>query len=99
MKALLVAALCFGSAAAQDFVVFPTPADAPPAQLKQYLNRIGHQQLRARDAELARVQTREDMERRKKAIREKLLRMVGGLPDYRGPLNVKPAGTLRHDDY
>ncbi|MDP2999783.1 MAG: acetylxylan esterase [Bryobacterales bacterium] len=86
-------------AGAQEFVVFPNPGETPPAQLKRYLNRIGAEQLRARDSELAQVRTREDMERRKKMIREKILRLVGGLPDYRGPLNTKQAGTLRHDDY
>ncbi|MDP2999958.1 MAG: hypothetical protein Q8N47_20905, partial [Bryobacterales bacterium] len=81
------------AAGAQEFVVFPNPGETPPAQLKRYLNRIGAEQLRARDSELAQVRTREDMERRKKAIREKILRLVGGLPDYRGPLNTKQAGT------
>jgi cephalosporin-C deacetylase-like acetyl esterase len=96
---VLLAALCAAGAQGQELVVFPNPADAPPAQLKRYLNGIGHEQLRARDRELAQVKTRDDMERRKKVIREKILRLVGGLPDFRGPLNVKAIGTLRHEDY
>jgi cephalosporin-C deacetylase-like acetyl esterase len=96
---VLLAALCAICARGQEMVLFPSPADAPPAQLKRYLNEIGHAQLRARAAELAQVRTREDMERRKKIIREKILRLVGGLPATRGPLNVKSAGTIRHEDY
>jgi cephalosporin-C deacetylase-like acetyl esterase len=28
-----------------------------------------------------------------------MLRLIGGLPETRGPLNVKPAGVIRHPDY
>ena len=95
MAALAMAAVSH----AQDFTVFRTPAEAPPAQLKRYLNGIGMERLGERVRALGQVTTREAMEARKKAVREKILRLVGGLPDYRGPLNVKQAGTLKHADY
>ena len=95
MAALAMAAVSH----AQDFTVFRTPAEAPPAQLRRYLNGIGMERLGERVRALGQVTTREAMEARKKAVREKILRLVGGLPDYRGPLNVRQAGTLKHADY
>ena len=43
--------------------------------------------------------TREQAEARKRAVREKILRLIADLPDYRGPLNVKQYGTLDRGDY
>ncbi|MBI3697773.1 MAG: acetylxylan esterase [Acidobacteria bacterium] len=85
--------------AAEDFVVFRSPADAPGEQLKQYLNAIGERQLRERDRAIAQIRTKEDLERRKKVVREKILRLIGGLPEVRGPLNTRDVGALDRGDY
>ena len=98
--ALLVALLSSVSAVrAQDLVVFPNPADAPQAQLTSYLNAIGKKELAARSAEIAGLKTRADAERRQQVVREKLLRLIGGLPTVHGPLHTRTAGVLKHDDY
>ena len=87
------------SVQAQQLTVFRTPDDSPQAQLKQYLNRIALKQLEGRARELSLVASEADMERRKKVVREKILRLLGGLPVTRGPLNVKQTGTLDRGDY
>ena len=99
VRTLVAAVLVATSAYAQDYLVFRNPADNPQAQLNRYLNGIGLRQLRQRQSALEQVNTRDAMERRKKVVREKILRLLGGLPDTRGPLNVKAAGTLKHPDY
>lgn len=92
---LLIAA----AVGAQDLVVFRDRAETPREQLVQYLNAIGQQQLAARAAEVARLASVEEVEKRKKVVREKILKLLGGLPEYRGPLNVKQYGTLDRGDY
>jgi cephalosporin-C deacetylase-like acetyl esterase len=84
---------------AQDLVVFHNPAEAPQSQLTAYLNGIGKKELSARGAELAGLKTRADAERRQQAVREKVLRLIGGLPTVHGPLHARSAGVLKHDDY
>ncbi len=56
-------------------------------------------QLEARRAEVALISTRAAAEARGKAVREKLLRMMGGLPGERAPLNVRRAGVIDRGDY
>ncbi len=84
---------------AQDFVIFRAPGSAPEEQLTRYLNAIGQRHLDARDRAIAQIKTREQAEQRKQAVREKILRLIGGLPDSRGPLNVKNYGTLDEGEY
>jgi cephalosporin-C deacetylase-like acetyl esterase len=91
---LLVAGLC----PAQDFVVFHN-GDTPQEQLTAYLNAIGRKQLDRRASEIEAIKSRGEAERRQQAVREKILRLIGGLPNYHGPLNTKSAGVLEHDEY
>ena len=84
---------------AQDFTVFSSPTDTPREQLKRYLNGIARQHLRERAREVAGLRTREHAESRKKLVREKILRLIGGLPDHRGPLNTRQVGVLERGDY
>ena len=95
---LLAGALPAGSQT-QDFVVFRNPAEAPREQLTRYLNGIGQRYLRERDAAIAKIASREELEARKKTVRQKILNMIGGLPAYRGPLNTRHIGTLERGDY
>ncbi|HYM09998.1 MAG TPA: acetylxylan esterase [Bryobacterales bacterium] len=84
---------------AEDFTIFHSPGTAPHEQLVRYLNNIGFRELAERDRAIAQIQTREQAEQRKKIVREKILRLIGGLPDFHGPLNVKQFGTLDRDGY
>jgi len=97
MLAILLLPAC--GLLAQEFVVFRAPGSAPDEQLTRYLNAIGKRQLEARDRTIAQIKTRDQAEVRKKAVREKILRLIGGLPDWRGPLNVKSYGTLDQGEY
>jgi cephalosporin-C deacetylase-like acetyl esterase len=97
---LTVAVLLFASVAvAEDYVIFREPANSPREQLTRYLNSIAFKQLDERSRIVSAIRTRTDAENRKKQVREKLLTLIGGLPDYRGPLNVKQFGTVDRGDY
>jgi hypothetical protein len=95
MKAIL--ALPFAAAlapAAENFVVFQTPGESPPAQLTSYLNAIRQKQLVRRAAEIAAIKTRAQAERRQQVARERIPGLIGGLPGYHGPLNTRVVGFL-----
>jgi cephalosporin-C deacetylase-like acetyl esterase len=100
MKILSLAILCVTIlAGAEDLVVFPGASESPAAQLAAHLNAIGRQQLDQRAAEIAAIKTRSEAERRQQLVRKKVLSLIGGLPDYHGPLNTRAVGTLNHEDY
>jgi len=63
---------------------------APPReQMIGYLNGIAKTQLDARSSTVAGIRSSADAERRKAEVREKILRLIGGLPEGRGPATVK----------
>src|SRR5579872_3139591 len=101
MKSALILVLlaAAGTIPAQDLVVFHKSGETPQAQLTAYLNTIGKKELAARADGIARLKTRADAERRQQVVREKLLRLIGGLPTVHGPLHTRNAGAIRHDDY
>jgi len=71
----------------------------PEAQLLHWLDRIAQTQLDRRDAEIKHVNTVEAAERRKEQVRKKILDLIGGLPDYSGPLNAKVTGRIDKQKY
>lgn len=68
-------------------------------QLMRWLDRIAQEQLDRRDAEIKQVNTVEAAERRKEQVRKKILELLGGLPDYTGPLNAKVTGRIDKQKY
>lgn len=86
MRTCLLLAIAFCHLSAQDPVL-------------EWMNRIAQQQLAERESAIAQIRTRADAERRRKWVRNKLLEIIGGLPDYRGPLNARITGTLTNPDY
>ena len=101
MKAAVVALLCAtgpvpvvrsqsGQTAQQR------PADDP---LLRWMNRIAQQQLDAREQAISEIRTVAAVERRKQWVRAKILRLMGGLPDYKGPLNPKVTGQLHNASF
>ncbi|MCZ2080283.1 MAG: acetylxylan esterase [Bryobacterales bacterium] len=64
-----------------------------------WMDQIAQRQLKQRDNEIAQVRTTGDAENRKQAVREKLLKLLGGLPDYKGPLNPKITGRLENESF
>jgi hypothetical protein len=82
--------------------LFPLAAAAqgdPSDPLLGWMNRIAQEQLSRREAEIAEIRTPADADRRKARVRAKLLEIIGGLPDYRGPLNARVTGRLANSSY
>jgi dienelactone hydrolase len=69
------------------------------AQLTRWLNRIAQAQLDKREAEIKEIRTLEAAERRKERVRKTILELIGGLPDYSGPLNAKVTGRIDKQKY
>ena len=63
------------------------------------MNKIAQLQLQQRESAISEIRTVADAERRKKWVRETLLEIVGGLPDYRGPLNPRITGRIQAESY
>lgn len=63
------------------------------------MDQIAQQQLDRREAALAEIHTVADAERRKQFVRTTLLGLIGGLPDYSGPLNARVTGRITSDAY
>lgn len=59
-----------------------------------WLNQQAQQLLAARRASLTEIRTKADALARQQLLREKLLKVIGGLPTYSGPLNPKITGRL-----
>jgi hypothetical protein len=95
----LLIVLASAAAAQQDFTIFRQPGSSPREQLTRYLNSIAFDQLEQRAREVAAIDSRAAAEARKKSVRDKMLRLIGGLPDYRGPLNVKTFGSTPSEGY
>ena len=87
---LILAALSPWTLAAQG-----NPADP----LLRWMDRIAQEQLAQREQEIAAIQTVADAEGRKQRVRTELLKILGGLPDYRGPLNARVTGRLSNSAY
>src|SRR6202165_5734816 len=73
------------------------PAAADP--LLQWMDKIAQKHLDAREAAIAGIRTVADAERRKTVVRQKLMAMMGGLPEYNGPLNARVTGSIQADGF
>jgi len=90
-RMILVIAVGTASLAAQ--------ATDSEAQLTHWLDRIAQAQLDQRDTEIKQIITVEAAERRKELVRKKIIELIGGLPDYTGPLNAKVTGSIDKQKY
>jgi dienelactone hydrolase len=70
-----------------------------PDPFLQWMDRIAQQQLDKRESAIAAIHTVAEAERRKKWVRENLLDLLGGLPDYHGPLNARITGRIQAEGY
>ena len=71
----------------------------PPDPFLQWMDRIAQQQLDKRESAIAAIHTVAEAERRKKWVRESLLDILGGLPDYHGPLNARTTGRIEAEGF
>ena len=85
-----------------------TPFLNPPSLLSQqsgqdpllrWMDQIAQEQLQRRETALANISGVADAERRKQIVRQTVLSLVGGLPDYNGPLNPRTTGTIQCEGY
>ena len=101
----LQAVLRFGMVAAM-YAAWPIEAQNPAAsdqqgrqKLANYLDAIAENHLAARKQAMTQLRTPADADRRKAMIREKLLGLIGGLPERHGPVAVKTFGTTATDGF
>src|SRR6476646_1388961 len=64
-----------------------------------WMNHIAQQQLDRREATVKAVQSVEQAEARQCWVRAKILELIGGLPDYNGPLNARVTGRIVRKRY
>lgn len=96
----LLPLLLAAAVAGEDFRALDRSAHpAPDAILSSYLQGIAARQLADRRRQVEAIRTKEAYEARKTRLRAAALRMIGGLPDQRTPLNARQTGTLAHVDY
>jgi cephalosporin-C deacetylase-like acetyl esterase len=74
-------------------------SDDPRQQLFRYIDGIARVRLEARKQEIAQIRTRAAAETRRTAVREKVLRLIGGLPERMGRVQVKTFGTYSGDGF
>jgi cephalosporin-C deacetylase-like acetyl esterase len=74
----------------------PLRAEDP---LLDWMNRIAQRQLDAREAEVREVRSVAQAEARQNWVRAKILELIGGLPDYAGPLNARITGRIERPGY
>jgi dienelactone hydrolase len=63
------------------------------------MNNVAQTQLEQRAKTIAAIKDTNAAEKRKAYVRSKILELIGGLPDYRGPLNAKTTKTLDRGGY
>src|SRR5262245_63390368 len=76
--------------------VVPVGAQSPSPFLSA-LDAIAQRQLRARADVIAGIKDTAAAEARKKAVCEKVLALIGGLPDYSGPLRARVTKNTPRD--
>ena len=73
--------------------------NAARQRLIETLDEIANQQLAERARTVAGIQTRAAFDQRKTQVRAKILELIGGLPEHRGPVAVKEFGWLAGDGF
>ncbi len=54
-----------------------------------WMNGIAQRQLRQRSEIIGQIHTVAEADKRKQTVRAELMKSLGGLPDYNGPLNAR----------
>ena len=63
------------------------------------MDQIAQQQLQRRENAIAEIHSVADAERRRQWVRKTFLSLIGGLPDYNGPLNPRITGSIQSENY
>jgi len=92
---VLFAGICGAGACAPD-----SRRDASPMpSLAEELNTIAQRQLDRRAAEIAAITDVPAAVRRQAEVRRRILELIGGFPDYHGPLNAAVTRTAARDGF
>jgi hypothetical protein len=75
------------------------PLYAADDSLLSWMDGIAQQQLAAREAGLEKIHTVREAEARQAQVRAKILELLGGLPNYTGPLNARVTGRIDRPRY
>ena len=86
-------------AAEEPWILFPKQGETTREQLKASTNQEGKKFLRARQQTVTALPNAAAATERQKAVREKILRLLGGLPAEKTPLRTRHIGTEEHTDY
>ena len=78
-------------------VCFAQPAADDP--LLAWFDRLAQRQLDERDRAIAAIHTTADADQRKAMVRAKLMELIGGLPQYDGPLHARVTGQMVSDTH
>ncbi len=70
-----------------------------PDPLLRWMDQIAQRQLQQRENAISEIRSVADAERRKQFVRETFLTVIGGLPDYNGPLNPRITGRIESGNY
>jgi cephalosporin-C deacetylase-like acetyl esterase len=70
-----------------------------PDPLLRWMDQIAQQQLQRREDLIAEIHSVADAERRKQWVRKTFLSLIGGLPDYNGPLNPRITSSIQSENY
>ncbi len=70
-----------------------------PDPLLRWMDQIAQRQLQQRENAISEIRSVADAERRKQFVRETFLALIGGLPDYNGPLNPRITGRIESGNY
>jgi hypothetical protein len=72
-----------------------------PAQdpFLNWMNQIAQKELDQREATVGAIGTLGDAQHRQQVVREKLLELMGGLPNYQGPLHARVTGKIQTDAF
>lgn len=100
VKTFVLALCTLSLAAAAGSFAPPTRAQSgEPTPLVKELNGIAQRQLKERSAAIAAVRDHAAADKRKTEVRRRILSLIGGLPEYRGPLNARITRTLPRDGF
>src|SRR5579863_849412 len=75
------------------------PQETHPNVLLHWMDQIAQEQLRRREVAIADIHSVADAERRKQFVRQTMISLLGGLPNYRGPLHPRTTGTIQGEHY
>ena len=75
------------------------PLLAADDTLLQWMDGIAQKQLADREAAVAKIHTVPEAEARQAQVRAKILELLGGLPNYDGPLNARVTGRVERPRY